>query len=147
MSSVAGTQWCAGNRCWYSKATGMVMRRRPASRPAGSPDDPYILVSLLGINAVAVEQIMDDLGWVLVREQGVQHTGASGIELPIPAGAFIQQNQAVVGVGGRDIRAQFQRHCSSGGRGRLDGVQLALGASSCHRLFFHCCFWSLADHS
>jgi len=54
---------------------------------------------------VASGQVVGDAVWVVATEQGVQHVRAGAVELPVPAGALVEQHEAVVGVGGGDVRA------------------------------------------
>jgi hypothetical protein len=69
-------------------------------------DGGDIMLSLLGVDAIADGEVLGNVVGMVAIEQGVEHVGAGEVELPVAPGAFVEQNQAVVGVGGGNVKAQ-----------------------------------------
>jgi hypothetical protein len=67
-----------------------------------------IAVSLVEGDAVAGGKVLGDVVRIVALEQGMQHVGAGAVELPVAPGTFVEQDQAVVGISGDDVRAQSQ---------------------------------------
>src|SRR5689334_19663523 len=66
----------------------------------------------VGVDVVAVDERLRRVRRRAALQQGPQHQGTGGVEVPVLAAVLVEQRYPVIGVGGRHTITQLQRHAS-----------------------------------